>query len=102
MLSRISCGVHEGLRLWYAREMRFRCILSILIFSTAILPAVRAAEGFVKVVQNAQGGWAFEKDGRPFFSMGVCAVAPREASKGDVGRFYDGVKARGGIGPWAE
>lgn len=34
--------------------------------------------------------------------MGVCAVIPREASKSELGRFYDGGKVRGGIEPWAE
>lgn len=82
--------------------MRFCSLAFGFAFALVILPSVHAIEGFVKVTQNANGAWAFEKDGRRFFSMGVCAVAPREASKDEQGRFYDGAKVRGGIGPWAQ
>jgi len=80
--------------------MIHRRFAAALVTSLALLGSAAGAE-FVRVAQGAQGAWCFEQSGRRFLSMGICHITPREASRDEQGRFYDGAKVRGGLEPWA-
>ncbi len=77
-----------------------RSAVYLLLAVLVCAAASSAADPFIKVSQNGQGSWSFEKDGRRFFSMGICHIAGKLEGRGG-GKIYDGIQIRGGVDRWA-
>jgi hypothetical protein len=75
------------------------CLAWVGALLSFAIPALAADDRYTRVLQNGNGSWNFERDGRRFFSMGVCHISAKNEGKG---RCYDGVNARGSLAKWTD